>query len=289
MRDPNAPENDNPDRLPSGFTYLGQFLDHDLTLDVTPLADASPDTSAMVNGRTPKLDLDSVYGGGQIGSPQLYTGAKFTIARPNGFPDLQRSSEGRAILVEGRNDENVVIAQIHVAFQLFHNVLIDQGLSFSDAQRTVRWHWQWLIVHEFLPHITDQATVDALLTQNPRGRPRFTPQFFRPVVPTRPMMPLEFSVAAYRFGHSMVRLAYVLPTGSTTRTQVFNLAGTDLRGGRVIPPELRIDFTNFFDFPGVPQPPGRNTSRKIDGLLSGSLFVLPVGPVVPDEPPVVSP
>lgn len=287
MRDPNAPENDNPDGLASGFTYLGQFLDHDLTLDTTPLSEASIDTGDLVNGRTARLDLDSMYGGGQVGSPQLYTAAKFTIASPNGFPDLQRSSTGKAILVEGRNDENVVIAQIHVAFQLFHNALIDQGFSFSHAQRTVRWHWQWIVVHEFLPHIVGQETVDALLTHNGAGKPRFTGLFYRPGSKKRPVMPLEFAVAAYRFGHSMVRLAYVLPAGSTTRTQVFNAAGTDLRGGRVIPVALKIDFNNFFDLPGAAIPPGRNISRKIDGLLSAGLFNLPIGPVIPPDPPAV--
>ena len=142
MKDPNADVNDNPNGTPSGFTYLGQFLDHDLTLDATPLGDANIDIDAMVNGRTAKLDLDSMYGGGQVGSPQLYDGAKFKFSNPNGFEDLQRTGTGQAVLIEGRNDENLVIAQLHIAFQKFHNALIDQGLSFSDAQRTVRWHWQ---------------------------------------------------------------------------------------------------------------------------------------------------
>jgi len=287
MRDPNAPANDNPDGVPSGFTYLGQFLDHDLTLDATPLREATSDAGMLVNGRTARLDLDSMYGGGQIGSPQLYTDAKFTIATPNGFPDLQRSETGKAVLVEGRNDENVVIAQIHVAFQRFHNALIDQGMSFSEAQRTVRWHWQWIVVHEFLPHIVGQEMVDALLTHNGAGKPRFRGKLYQPGNKHRPMMPLEFAVAAYRFGHSMVRLAYVLPTGSVTKTQVFNAAGNDLRGGRMIPPALQIDFNNFFDLPGQDVPPGRNISRKIDALLSGGLFLLPVGIAIPPDPPAV--
>jgi hypothetical protein len=168
---PPAPINDNPTGTPSGFTYLGQFLDHDMTLDATPLGDANINIDAMVNSRTPMLDLDSVYGGGQVGSPQLYDGAKFKFSNPNGFEDFQRTATGQAVLVEGRNDENLVIAQLHIAFQKFHNKLIDQGLSFSEAQRTVRWHWQWIVVHEFLPHIVDPDTVDAVIAHNGAGRP----------------------------------------------------------------------------------------------------------------------
>ena len=242
----------------------------------------------MVNGRTAKLDLDSMYGGGQVGSPQLYDGAKFKFSSPNGFEDLQRAESGQAVLVEGRNDENLVIAQIHIAFQKFHNAWIDQGLSFSQAQKMVRWHWQWIVVHDFLPHIVGQDTVDALINYNGAGKPNFMGTFYKPGDPNRPMMPIEFSSAAYRFGHSMVRLAYVLPTGSITKTQVFNATGNDLHGSRPIPPNLKIDFNNFFDIPGFPTPPGRNISRKIDGLISASLFNLPIGPVVPPDPPAVT-
>ena len=289
MKDPNLPVNDNPDLTPSGFTYVGQFLDHDLTLDATPLGDANIDIAAMVNGRTPRLDLDSMYGGGRRKSPQLYDGPKFKFSSPNGFEDLQRTETGQAILVEGRNDENLVIAQVHIAFEKFHNAWIDRGLRFREARKMVRWHWQWIVVHEFLPHIVGQDTVDSLIRYNGAGKPRFDGDFYKPGNDRRPMMPIEFSAAAYRFGHSMVRLAYVMPTGSTTKTQVFNATGNDLHGSRPIPPNLKIDFNNFFDIPGNPVPPGRNVSRKIDGLISASLYNLPIGPVIPpDPPPVIS-
>ena len=54
---------DNPD-IPGGFTYLGQFVDHDITLDLTPLDQQTADPLATQNFRTPALDLDSLYGPG---------------------------------------------------------------------------------------------------------------------------------------------------------------------------------------------------------------------------------
>jgi hypothetical protein len=289
MRDPNAPENDNPARTLSGFTYLGQFLDHDITLDTTPLGSANINIADMENGRTARLDLDSMYGGGPSFSPHLYDNqGRFLFSSPNGFEDFQRTPTGQAIIPEGRNDENLVIAQIQIAFQKFHNKFIDQGLSFAEAQQRTQWHWQWVIVHEFLPEIVGQDVVDRFLSYNGAGKPKVEYDLYKPGNPNRPKMPIEFSVAAYRFGHSMVRLAYVMPTGSTTKTQVFNLAGTDLRGSRPIPPLLKIDFNNFFDIPGNPIAPGLNISRKIDALISASMFNLPIGPVVPAEPPAVT-
>ncbi|MDB6152304.1 MAG: myeloperoxidase, thyroid peroxidase, cyclooxygenase catalytic domain [Chthoniobacteraceae bacterium] len=289
MRDPNLPVNDNPKRTGSGFTYLGQFLDHDITLDATPLGEAEIPVESMTNGRTPRLDLDSLYGGGQIGNPELYDEqGRFRFSRPNGFEDLQRSPSGAAILPEGRNDENLIVAQIHILFQKFHNRCIDLGCGFSEAQRLTRWHYQWIIVHDFLPEIAGQDTVDKFLIYNGAGKPNVRYSFYKAGNPYRPTIPVEFSVAAYRFGHSMVRLAYVLPTGSVTKTQVFNLAGNDLRGSRPIPPNLKIDFANFFPLEGVATPPGFNISRKIDSLMSAGLFNLPIGPVVPPDPPAVT-
>ena len=142
-------------------------------------------------------------------------------------------------------------------------------------------------MHDFLPHIVGQDAVDSVIAYNGAGKPRFNGDFYEAGDKTRPMMPIEFSAAAYRFGHSMVRLAYVMPTGSTTKTQVFNAAGNDLHGSRPIPTNLKVDFNNFFDIPGHTIPPGRNVSRKIDGLISASLYNLPIGPVVPPDPPAV--
>jgi len=293
MQDPNDPVNDNPALHGSIFTYVGQFLDHDLTLMTPPLDQASDDLSAISNARTPRLDLDSVYGGGLQGSPNFYDAAGHfvTVVNANGVEDLQRAADGTAVLVEGRNDENLVICQIHIAFQRFHNYYIDQGFSFSDAQQLVRWHWQWVVVHDLLPEFVGQDVVDQFLVYNGAGKPNVRYQNYKPGNPNRPMTPIEFTVAAYRFGHSMIRLAYFLPVNAAAKTQVFNAAQTDLHGSRPIPANLKIDFHNFVDVPGMPRNVASfNVFRKIDSLISKSVYFLPTNPpvVAPADTPLVT-
>src|SRR3712207_1316250 len=123
-----SPQLDNPN-IPAGYTFLGQFLDHDITLDTTPLDEQRRDPKALTLYRTPRYDLDSVYGGGPTVRPELYdpaNPAKLRIGGGNGQPnDLLRSRSGRAIIPEARNDENLLVAQIHLAFMRFHNRVVD--------------------------------------------------------------------------------------------------------------------------------------------------------------------
>jgi nucleoid-associated protein YgaU len=225
--------------IPAAYTYFGQFVDHDITLEIqqgfgsatmdqlldpamTPLSVAAI-RNALLNHRTPNLDLDSVYGLPAPHDPA--NGAKMQLgrvtrlnnpappfARPAGtegddFHDLPR--EGRnpgniehdraAVIGDPRNDENLIIGQLHVAFLRAHNALVDQGLSFAEARRVLRQHYQHVVVHDFLKRIADPAVVDDIVANGNRWfDPLSTPSF----------MPLEFSVAGYRFGHSMVRTAY---------------------------------------------------------------------------------
>jgi len=192
----------------------------------------------------------------------------------NGVVDLPRRADGSAILVEGRNDENEIISQVHTAFLLLHNRMIDRGLSFADAQRRVIDLYQTIVTREVLPHFVGQATADEFL-----GAPGQGKGIYKPSNPLAPMTPVEFSVAAYRFGHSMVRRAYEL-NNTTGKIQVFSATAPDLRGGRPLLAGRQIDWGNF-----VPEltradnttPVSHvNISRKIDTLISSSLFVLPI-------------
>jgi Animal haem peroxidase len=260
----------NPKGTTGGITFFGQFIDHDLTLDTLPQPDAPVDVNTLVNGRTFAFDLDSVYGGGPKKSPQLYNGDKFLIgtATDGVSPDLPRNADGSAILVEHRNDENLIIAQIHLSFLKLHNSLIDQGMSFDQARQTVIGAYRYVVLNDYLPQIVGQEAVNQALRQPVKAG------FYDPGKGT-PFTPVEFSVAAFRFGHSQIRNAYNINDASGG-VPVFSLDGTaDLHGGRQLPANLIIDFDNFFS--ELPQDGGPLLiGRAIDTNISQSLFQLPI-------------
>ncbi len=281
MFDPNADADDNPSGSKSWITYFGQFVDHDVTLDRTPFVDAPIDIEQLINFREPKLNLDSMYGGGITTNPELFDLTGRFILTQNGR-DHQRDMAGKAILVEGRNDENLIIAQVHVAMCRLHNKFRDLGYNFDDARKLVTYHYQDIVLNDFLPRIVEESILNKAIDNkiklyDPKGKDKNI------------FMPVEFSVAAYRFGHSAVRRAYVMSANQTVKTQVFNPnfpTAQDLRGGRPIPADLIIQWSNFVEVPGTinPQPPV-NISRKLDILLSSGLFFLPpdVAPTGPVE------
>jgi hypothetical protein len=260
--------------VPAGFTYFGQFIDHDLTLDVTPQPDGPVDPTTLDNHRTPRFDLDSVYGKGPNGSPELYEADKkhLRVSEPTATTarDLPRNADGSAILGDGRNDENQIIAQLHVGALKFHNKLVDQGHSFANAQRLTQWHYQWVVVKDYLPHVAGQARVDQI--QRPLEIARRLG--VKPPHGLLPPTPIEFSVAAFRYGHSQVRNAYRL--NADFAASVFSLTpgAVDLRGGRPIELVRQIEWARFFDVDGTVLP--QNISKKLDTLISNSLFQLPI-------------
>ena len=290
---------DNPTHT-AGTTFFGQFLDHDMTFDETsPLGVVTAPESAP-NTRTPALDLDSVYGRGPIADPQLYDPAdrdKFRVESGGVFEDLPRNGT-TAVIADRRNDENLIIAGMHAAFLLFHNRVVDrlraQGQTnvFTAAQQQVRWHYQWIIVHEFLPQILGQALVDDILRNGRRiYRPAAGQQF----------IPVEFQGACYRFGHSMVRPSYRAnlagdPGGNPATGApaffgfIFDPAGqgqadpVDLRGGARAPRRF-IGWQTFFNFgDGAVRP-----NKRIDTKISSPLMNLPLATIPSQDPPTALP
>ncbi|WP_457148362.1 peroxidase family protein [Mycobacterium sp. URHB0021] len=264
----------NPKGTTAGITFFGQFIDHDLTLDNEPQPTDTVDVEGLVNGRSFAFDLDSVYGGGLKKNPELYDGDRFLIgtATDGVSPDLPRNADGSANLVEHRNDENLIIAQIHLSFLRLHNSLIDQGMSFDQARQTVVGAYRYVVLNDYLPQIVGQEAVDQAL------RRPVTAGFYDPGSQDAPMTPVEFSAAAFRFGHSQVRNAYNINDASGG-VRVFSLdpAVADLRGGRQLPANLIIDFNNFFaELPRAGTEDPALTGRAIDTKIAPSLFELPI-------------
>src|SRR5215217_788095 len=247
-------------RLFAGFTFIGQFIDHDITLDTTPLDLQQADPDATVNFRTPRYDLDSVYGRGPANEPQFYDPADraklLVTPNVNGVDDMPRDSEGRAIIPEPRNDENLIIVQLHKAVAKFHNRIVDyaraQGIRkewvFETARRLTRWHYQWAMTHDFLPRFVGDELVGPTGTvyKEVAGKPPvLNLAYYKPTNREgRPFMPVEFAVAAYRFGHSLIRPFYVI--NDTGVVDIFGEeGGRNLNGGRPIPADLVMVWNNI--------------------------------------------
>lgn len=277
---------DNPD-IPAGYTYLGQFIDHDLTFDPQSRLDRDNDPDALVDFRTPRFDLDSVYGSGPEDEPFQYergsNGTRLLVeTNGHGDDDLPRNRDDVALIGDPRNDENTIVGQLHLLWLKFHNkvaaqVVADAGVAedrrFDETRRRVRWTYQRIVVDDYLPRICDPDTLARIWTTDENGRPEIKTRFFRPV--NRPYMPVEFSGAAFRFGHSQVRASYDLSDHVTARPiflpRPLDDPFQDLRGFRRLPPRWTIDWARFFPMVGsTPQP-----SRAIDSKLVPALFALP--------------
>jgi Animal haem peroxidase len=286
----------------AGTTFMGQFLDHDMTFDLTSRLAVVTEPLASPNERTPALDLDSVYGGGPLADQELYvTGSQRSRERPTKlriesgglFEDLPRNPDMSAIIADPRNDENLMIAGLQAAFILFHNRAVDhvqdrdRHLSseevFERARRLTTWHYQWMIVHELLPLFIGQPLVNDILRNGRR--------FYRPEVP---FIPIEFQGAAYRFGHTLVRPSYRANLAGDNGTPFFGMIFDEGGEGQTDPIDLRggararrrfVGWQTFFDFgptftdgPGNPNPAIR-PNKLIDTKISTPLFNLPIGAI----------
>ncbi len=282
----------------AGATFAGQFIDHDTTFDTTSQLGVPTDPASTKNARSPSLDLDSVFGAGPIASPQLYNPndrPKLSIGSGGLFEDLPRTAEGTAIIGDPRNDENLIIAGLHCAVILFYNNAVDAvraehaGDGLDEIHRKARslttWHYQWLVLNEFLPLFVGHPMVDDILRNGGR--------FYRPDL-GQAFMPVEFQGACYRFGHSMVRPSYRANLAGDHGKAFFGLIFDPSQEGKADPDDLRggarkprrfIGWQTFFDFGDGQVKP----NKLIDTKLSTPLFNLPLGTIASRDQPQVLP
>lgn len=298
---PDGPESATPPprSLISGLLYLAQFVDHDVSLDRTRLRDArkvAPED--RVNWRSPFLNLDSLYGGGPEVSPWLYYlpaknltdpapppgHERFLIGTtaPSQLPcDLPRTTAGRPIIADPRNEENLILAQLHVVMLRFHNRVVaaledkeidDAGLTgsyFGKAQQLVTWHYQYIVIHELLDVLLDRTILnDAVVNCAPLSA-----------------IPIEFALAGFRVGHSMIRNGYIMNAAhkNAPLKQLLNLSSMGVPPLTTLPDEWIIDWRRFF---GGFLMPGEmlNRSHGLDTLVAKALHHLPFPTSLDDTP-----
>lgn len=322
---PHDDPKDGPDAeesgIPAAYTYLGQFADHDLTFDPASSLQQQDDPDGLVDFRTPRFDLDCVYGKGPDDAPYLYSsdnlflrGRPLTGAASNpNARDLPRSqptdptqpedigNARRAIIGDPRNDENVIVSQLQGLFHCFHNRLMTEDTGparsrFSRVQREVRFHYQWMLVNDFLPKLIWRDVLQEIIphhykNSNVRADPprlRYFDLYHEPV------MPLEFAAAAYRFGHSMVRPGYRL-SETVPPLPIFDInPNSSLTGFHEFRSNWAFDWGKFMDLAPLDfgseanqNDPGNSNRLQLAYKIDTSL-VDPLGnlPNPPFDPPL---
>ena len=303
----------NSDRTTSvdvGSVFFGQFIDHDITLDTMTSLSSTVEPTAIRNSRTPALDLDNIYGAGPEAHPYLYhnegdfigvkllTGEDIENATNLQRNDLIRSVQGTAIIGDPRNDENRIISQLQLAMIKFHNHVVDHVYAESgntmkgkelheEARRLAMWHYQWVVIHDFLAKMCGQAVVSDILGN---GRKYYNASYGDPYIH------VEFSVAAYRFGHSMIPqkiqiqkntpalelFGTYLGTGFTPlsddRAIVDWLELVESGAGRQVQMAEKLDTKlakDLLKLPFIPDSDFRSLATR--NLLRGQAFLLPSG------------
>ncbi|APR39153.1 hypothetical protein BTO02_27875 [Paraburkholderia sp. SOS3] len=289
--------------IPAVFTFVGQFIDHDLTMNAVNLFEPQQDplppakagapvtANSVVDGASPLIDLDSVYGTRVSSSSpagDLYEGDKFRLVTSNGMTDLPREEDGTAVIGDSRNDENQLILQIHLLVQRMHNKFVDEGKSFAEARKETIYNWQLMILKDHLPRVIEADTLRYVLEQV--ALPDFGALKHKPVLDLatgqlKVSMPHEFAIG-YRFGHSQLKRSYRLNSRHPDGTVLFDnsLVGTgprgnefdDLRGSQTLREKNTIEWPVFY---ARAKPVLGN---RIDGKVTSRVFDLPES-AIPDD------
>jgi hypothetical protein len=262
--------------LAAGYTFFAQFLIHDLTYTLAHQASADrlPGRDRPV---TSSLRLQSLYGPGPAMAPHLYAfyDQEYFSGRLLDSPagtkqDLPRNRQGRALVADPRNTENLVLAQLHLGLLRFHNDMVERVARagehgralFEQAQRQVRWHYQWALVHDFLPKIAGEETVESVLNRD------------APPQNGLQALPLEVALGVLRYVYSQVRLTYrINEDAKVSLVPAEDSSDTLLRHhSQSIPSRLEVDWSRFFDL----GPPATQPGKLIDTKITPAFLNLPL-------------
>lgn len=286
--------------IPAAYTYFGQFINHDTAfLDIKKshgmtnselLADPDlkPWSNQMIfervrNKRAKPLALDSIYGRMDAGmsplrdpqNPDKLALGMVSLSgdRPkdkDDYNDLVRypisadhRQDRRAVIADPRNDSNLILSQLHVAFLRAHNAIVEKKkCSYEEAKKILQKHYHWMILHDFLRKLVSDETI-----QKTQSEPLYNP---------KDGIPLEFSMGAFRFGHSMIRRSYYVNDGLglTRLAQLFTLLvlchdfkPTFGKGFATLPEWAIIQWEKFLD-------PATNPARVLRTQMVEPLFEL---------------
>ncbi len=263
MMDWGSWEKDDSTTISNGLAIFSQFLAHDITFDASSRLRAFNFTQQIQNDRTTNLDLDCLYG--QYTQDFYYDAddrEKFLLGQcysdgRHEWYDLPRNSQGKAIIPDSRNDENIIVSRMQVLFMQFHNRMVDHLRAgdcppnvFEAARREVIWHYHWIIIHDYLYKMMDKSIYSKIRSEGG--------QFYR--WPTA--LPLEFTGAAFRVGHSQSR--DVNRINADTEKSLFEL-------GFFSAMEEYVDWHYLFNFgDGLTQ-----YARRIDTQIGRSFHQIP--------------
>ena len=293
MEDSQFRGTDNNSSIPVGHTYVGQLLTHDMSKDEDTTLGQRFEPERISNRATPWIDLDVIYDhGGKLAIRDPKDPAKLLLGNGLGNErDFPRDADGRARIPDQRNDQNNNLAQLTAVVMQFHNAMVDHlrdsGAAvldddlFASAKAMTIAHWQAIVFTEFLPIFVKQEIIDDVLANGPL--------VYSDELAKNGVVPVEFSAAAFRFGHSIIRGRYTLNDLETSdRVRLFPLSAKELThsliGHRPIPADRQIDWDRFFDFESSIQGDldddedqfkGLQVSRKIDRLLARPVLRIP--------------